>query len=156
MKQKMDSLYAILEESSELYENFIKVEYEKYDAVIKDDIKKLDEVIEQEQVFYLKVKGLEHKKEKLIETMCMKDKSLKEIICLCDEDESLRLKSMYDRLLKALNDFKRINLECKTIIEVRLHRIDVAMSVLGEKENNYPSSENQKNSLKSSIVSKKI
>lgn len=156
MKEKMDFLYAILQESLELYENFIKVEYDKYDAVIRDDIKKLDEVISQEQVFYLKVKGLEQRREKLIESMGMKHKTLKEIIELSDEHERLRLKPMYDSLLVSLNDFKKINSECKTVIEVRLHRIDVAMSKLGEKQNNYPNAEGQKNNLKSNIVSKKI
>lgn len=156
MKQQMDSLCAILQESLELYENFIKVEYDKYDAVIKDDIKKLDEIISLEQVFYLKVKGLEQKREQLIESMDMKDKTLKEIIEMSNEEESSRLKPMYDRLLKALTDFKKINSECKTLIEVRLHRIDVAMGILGEKDNNYLNGENQKNNLKNHIVSKKI
>ncbi len=155
MKQ-MDSLCTILQESLELYENFIKVEYEKYDAVIKDDIKRLDEVISNEQVFYLKVKGLEQKKEKLIESMGMKDKSLKEIINISVQEDRSRLIPLYDNLMKALTDFKKINHECKTIIEVRLHRIDVAMNKLGEKDNSYPQNENQKNNLKSNIVSKKF
>ena len=156
MKQKMDSLCAILQESLELYENFIKVEYEKYDAVIKDDIKKLDETISKEQVFYLKVKGLEQKREQLIESMGMKDKTLREIISMSNQEDSSRLMPLYDKLLKSLTDFKKINLECKTIIEVRLHRIDAAMNKLGEKDSSYPQQESQKNNLKSNIVSKKI
>lgn len=156
MKQKMDSLCTILQESLELYENFIKVEYEKYGAVIKDDIKKLDEVISEEQVFYLKVKGLEQKREQLIESMGMKDKTLKEIISMSNQEDSARLTLLYDKLLIALTEFKKINLECKTIVEVRLHRIDAVMNKLGEKDNGYPQNEIQKNNLKSNIVSKKF
>lgn len=154
--EQMNALYEILQESAELYESFIKIEYEKYDAVIKDDIKKLDEIISKEQVFYLKMKGLEQKKEKSIQAMNMKDKTLKEIIETSDKEENYKLKLVYDRLFKALTDFKEINIECKTLIEVRLHRIENAMIKLGEKENTYTNGEGQKNNLKSHIVSVKI
>jgi len=154
--EQMDALYALLEESAELYEEFIKVEYEKYDAVIKDDIKSLDEIISKEQVFYLKMKGLEQKREKLTQTMNMKDKTLKEIIELTDKEVNNKLKLVYDRLFKALKDFKKINSECKTLIEVRLHRIENVMTKLDEKENTYTSGESQRNNLKSHIVSKII
>lgn len=154
--EQMNSLYELLQDSAELYENFIKVEYEKYDAVIKDDINKLDEIISKEQVFYLKMKGLEQKREKLAQAMNMTDKTLKEIIETSDKDENYKLKLVYDRLFKALKDFKKINQECKTLIEVRLHRIENAMTKLGKKENTYTSGESQRNNLKSHIVSKII
>jgi len=161
MKQ-LNELYVLLQDSAETYESFIKTEYEKYDAVARDDIKKLDEIIEIEQVFYLKAKGLEQKREKLIQSMGFKGKTLKEIIEKINEletdgnDENHKLKNVYDRLFKALNDFKKINLECKTLIGVRMHRIENAMSKLGEKENIYSNLENNKSYLKSHIVSKKI
>lgn len=144
--EQIDALYGMLGEGALLYESLIKVEYDKYDAVIKDDINELDKIISKEQVFYLKMKGFEQKREKLMSSMNMNGKTLKEIIAMTDEPDNSKLKLMYDRLLKSLNDFKKITKECKTLIEVRLHKIDNAMNKLGEKENN----------LQGLIVSKKI
>lgn len=157
--EQVDALCVLLQESAETYESFIKTEYDKYDAVASEDIKRLDQIIANEQVFYLKMKGLEQKREKLVQNMDMKGKTLIEIIEIIgteDKEESHRLKIVYDRLLKALNDFKKINLECKTLIEVRLHRIDNIMIKLGVKENTYTNGESKKNYFKSNIVSKKI
>jgi len=161
MKQK-DTLYALLNESAETYESFIKIEYEKYDAVARDDIKKLDEIIETEQVFYMKMKGQEQKRNKLVQNMGFEDKTLKEIIEIIkieENDENHEFKKVYDRLFKALNDFKKINSECKTLIEVRLHRIENVMIELGKKENReyiYTNADNKKDYFKNHIVSKKI
>lgn len=152
--EQMDALYTILEESLELYESFIKVEYDKYDAVIKDDIKKIDEIISKEQVFYLKAKGLEQKREKITNSMNIKDKTLREIIEMDDEEDNSKLKLVYDRLFKVLEDFKIISSECKTLIEVRLHKIEILQGK--QNDNTYFSGESQKNNLKSHIVSKRI
>lgn len=155
MKQ-MDSLYSVLEEILELYSSFVKVEYEKYDAVVRNNIEKLDEIISKEQVFYLKAKGLEQRRVRITDSMNIKDKTLTEIIEITGEDESARLKLLRDRLNNSLADFKKINSECKTLIDVRLHRIDTVMSKLGERDNTYTNGENRKNNLNSFIVSKKI
>jgi ribosome assembly protein YihI (activator of Der GTPase) len=149
-----DSLCNILKESAETYESFIKLEYDKYDAVVRDDITRLDEIISSEQVFFLKIKGLEQKRQKLTQSMNMKDKTLKEIIELSNNEEKSKLKEQYDRLFKALSDFKKINSECKTLIEVRLHKINSAIDKQGISKNNYANNENRNN--KSSIISKKI
>jgi len=154
--EQMDALYTILEESLELYESFIKVEYDKYDAVIKDDIKKIDEIISKEQVFYLKAKGLEQKREKITNSMNIKDKTLREIIEMDDEEDNSKLKLVYDRLFKVLEDFKKISSECKILIEVRLHKIEILQGKQSENENTYLDGKSQKNNLKSHIVSKRI
>jgi len=145
----------MLKESAELYKDFLELEYKKYDAVIKDDIVILDDIVAKEQVFYLKMRGLEKKREKLIEEMGMKDKTLKQIIELSDEEQKLMLTEAYDELHKLIFDVKKTSNLCKTVIEVRLHRIHNAMSQMGEKENTYSSGEGR-NNPKSLILSKKI
>ena len=151
-----DSLCDILKESTETYESLVKLEYDKYDAMIRDDINRLDEIISKEQVFYLKMKGLEQRRQKATQNINMQDKTLKEIIESSDIEEKYKLKSEYDRLFKALLNFKKVNSKCKTLIEIRLHRIGHAMSKLGEKENTYTYVDHQKNNLKNCMVSKKI
>ncbi|MBP1925764.1 hypothetical protein J2Z76_001625 [Sedimentibacter acidaminivorans] len=152
-----DSLCDILKESTETYENLVKLEYDKYDLMIRDDINRLDEIISKEQVFYLKIKGLEQRRQKATRNINMQDKTLKEIIeSSSNEEEKYKLKLEYDRLFKVLLDLKKVNSKCKTLIEIRLHRIDNAISKIGEKENTYTNVENQKNKIKNYLISKKI
>lgn len=144
--ENFDSLYKILAENLELYEDFVKIEYEKYESIANDDIKRLDEIIEKEQVHYLKAKGLEQKRMKITDGMNMKDKTLKEIIHACEDDCKSDLRSIYEKLFKTLEEFKKINGECKTLLEVKLHRIEKVQNKPGEKEG----------SLKSQMISRKI
>jgi len=82
-----DSLCDILKESTETYENLAKLEYDKYDLMIRDDINRLDEIISKEQVFYLKMKGLEQRRQKATRNINMQDKTLKEIIESSSDEE---------------------------------------------------------------------
>lgn len=154
--EQIDALYGILQECIELYENFLELEYEKYDVVIKNDIEKLDEIVAKEQVFYMKMRGVEQKREKLIVNMNMKEKTLKEIILLSEEDKKHIMTSLYDKLTKLITDVKKINGLCKTLIEVRLHRIDKVMSEMGENDNTYTNREVKNSKYKSRLISKKI
>jgi len=150
-----NALYALLEEYNAIYESAAKLEYEKYNASVKNDITKLNEVISKEQVIHLQMKGLEQKREKLTLEMKMSDKTLKEIIELFDGENKINLESEYDKLNKVLNNLKKVNGEVKTIIDVRLNRINTVMFKLKQKENTY--TENSKHlNIKSSVLSKKI
>lgn len=144
--ENFDSLYKILAENLKLYEDFVKIEYEKYASIANDDIKKLDEIIEKEQVNYLKAKVLEQKRIKITEGMGMKDKSMKEIIAACQDGCKSEIQPLYEKLFKTLEEFKKVNGECKTLLEVKLHRIDKLKNKQGEKEDN----------LKSQMISRKI
>lgn len=151
----MDKLKELLEESADLYNNFLELEYEKYDTVLKNDIETLDDVVSKEQAFYLKMRGLEQKREKLIDSMGMSGKTLKEIIDSSEEAKNMLIEE-YEKLNSIMSEVKKISHLCKTLLEVRLHRIDKAMSQLGEKENTYTNKESKNNNAKSLMISKKI
>lgn len=151
----MDKLLEILEESAELYKNFLELEYKKYDTVIKNDIDTLDDIVSKEQVFYLQMRGNEQKREKVIGDMGYKDMSLKEIIQANDKADTRNLNDKYEELCKLIIDVKKISSLCKTLIEVRMHRIDKVMKQLGEEENTY-SNKQVVGKTKSLILSKRI
>jgi Fe2+ transport system protein B len=152
----MNRLIELLEESAELYKGFLELEYKKYDTVIKNDIEALDDIVSKEQAYYLKVRGIEQKREKLLESMGYKGKTLKEITEVCDENDKDMLNKEYDELLKIITDVKKISSLCRTLIEVRMHRIDKTMEQLGEKNNTYSNNQSSPGKSKSFILSKKI
>lgn len=133
----MNSLVELLDKSADLYKSFLELEYKKYDTVIKDDIKALDDIVAKEQVYYLKMRGIEQKRERLVDSMGYKDKTLMEIINAAEGNDKNILIKKHEELSEIVNEVKKISSLCKTLIEVRMHRIDKAMSQLGEKENTY-------------------
>lgn len=152
----MKTLCEILREGAELYGNFLELEYKKYDAVIKDDTALLDEIVAEEQVFHLKMRGLEQRKTRHLEEIGMKNKTLKEIIELSKDESKKLLTESYDELYGLISEVKKISSLCKTVIEVRLRRIDKAMSSLGQNENTYSKEEAKDSGTKSLLLSKKI
>lgn len=152
----MNSLYDFLKEGTQLYSNLLDLEYEKYDAVIKADIKTLDDIVAKEQAYYMKMRGNEQKREKLLEKMGLGGKTLREIIDMSQSEEKAMLNDAYNELNELLKEVKKINGMCRTLIEVRLRRVDNALNELGEKENTYTDTEHKNGSAKSLMISKKI
>lgn len=152
----MNRLIELLEESAELYKNFLELEYKKYDTVVKNDIEALDDIVAKEQVYYLKIRGLEQKREKLLDSMGYKGKTLKEIADTCGETDKNILNQEHDELNKIIAEVKKISSLCRTLIEVRMRRIDKAMEQLGEKDNVYSNNQSSPGKAKSLILSKKI
>lgn len=151
----MNKLIELLDDSAKIYKNFLELEYKKYDAVIKNDIEALEDIVSQEQAHYMKMRGIEQKREKLLYSMGYKDKSLKEIIEVFEENDKTLLNEKYEEFSKTIAEVKKIVSLCKTLIEVRMHRINKVMEQLGEKGNTYSLAENKNNS-KSVLFSKKI
>lgn len=146
----------ILNESADLYKSFLELEYAKHDAVIKNDIELLDDIVSKEQVYYMKMRGLDQKREKLIDSLGCKGMTLKEIINSDKINNKEELTEKYNELNEIIYKVKKINNLNKTLIEVRMHKIDDALVQLGEKDNTYSNTENKNNSGKSLIFSKKI
>ncbi len=152
----MNLLYDFLKEGTQLYSNLLDLEYEKYDAVIKADIKTLDDIVAKEQAYYMKMRGNEQKREKMLEKKGLEGKTLREIIDMSQGEEKTMLNDAYNELNELLKEVKKINGMCRTLIEVRLRRVDNALNELGEKENTYTDTEHKNGSAKSLMISKKI
>ena len=115
----MNSLYSMLKKSTQLYSSLLELEHEKYDAVIKADIETLDDIVSKEQAYYMKMRGDEQKREKLLESMGFSGKTLREIIDVSQGEEKVRLNDVFNELNDLLKEVKKINGMCRTLIEVR-------------------------------------
>ena len=151
----MNILCEILKESADIYKTFLELESKKYTAVINDDVIALDDVVSEEEVCFLKLKGIEQKREKHIDLLGLNGKTLKEIIDISDDEHKIILQEQLDELNITVKELRKINNLLKTVIEVRRRRIDKEMINLGEKENTY-SNEKSKNPKEGLLISKKI
>ncbi|MDD4089265.1 MAG: flagellar protein FlgN [Tissierellia bacterium] len=151
----MNNLYELLKENNEVYKMFLELEYDKYKAVIKNDVISLDNIVSQEEVYYLQMRGIEHKREKLLNSLGLSGKTLNEIIDAADDEFKTNLQEQFEELNNTIKEVKKINELLKTIIEVRLRRINKGLSNLGENENTY-SNDKSKNSTEGLLISQKI
>ena len=151
----MDSLYQLLKEYTEIYKMFLELEYDKYEAVIEDDVIALDNIVSQEEVYYLQMKGIEHKREKLLNSLELSGKTLKEIIDAAENESKIKLQEQFEELNNKIKELNKINDLLKTVIEVRLRRINKRMNNLGEKENIY-TNDKSKNVTEGLLISHKI
>lgn len=151
----MDTLYELLKENIQIYKLFLELEYNKYDAVIKNDIISLDDIVSKEEVYFLKMKVIENKREKHLNSLGLRGKTLKEIIDFSEHKYKIILQKQFEELNNTIMELQKINSLSKTVVEVRLRRIDKELINLGEKENTY-SNNKSKNTKEGILISQKI
>lgn len=134
---RYDNFYSILEQECELYNNFLKIEEHKYETIIKDDVDTLDKIVEKEQVFFLKSKGLENKREQIVKELSLKGNSLLETINYLPNDEIDRFKLLHGKIINVLDKFKLKNSQCQELTQIRLHRVkNILQEMKSKKEYN--------------------
>lgn len=128
----LQTLYNTLKEQLELYNSYLELEKEKYNVIIRDDVIELDKIVSQEQVFFLKSRGLEAKRESVLKKMNMQGKTLKEVVDLIDENERDKFLDIHKKIYSILTAFKEKNDQCKDLVQIRLHRAQTMINKLDE------------------------
>lgn len=158
---KYDNFYSILEQEYDLYNNFIEIEELKYETIIKDDVDTLDKIVEKEQAFFLKSKGLENKRMQIVKELELKGKSLLDTINYLPVNEKERFKILHKNIINVLDEFKFKNAQCQELAQIRLHRVKHILNELNSKNQNNKnyfkdSSSGEIDLNRTSILTKKI
>lgn len=122
----LDSLYNNLEKQYETYQKLLVLQNNVLVALSSNNIPELDKFLKEEQAFVLKVRSLEQQRLKIANESGCADLRLKEIIERLDGEDKNRFTLMYDKISATLKQIKALNKNSKTIIESRLHSIEVA------------------------------
>ncbi|MCI1931046.1 MAG: flagellar protein FlgN [Clostridia bacterium] len=122
----------------EIIKSLITIEKDKLNAVTRNNLEKLNVCIKDEQVQVMKLRGLDKKREKLLNSLGYDGLTFRQIISTLDGDEKNEAQKLFNNLKKATDDFNSINSTVKTAIEVNLHSIDIAIKKL----NGIPKDEN--------------
>lgn len=148
----------ILKESIDLYKSFLELEYEKHDAIIKNDVDVLDDVVSREQAYYMKMRGVDQRRERLVDAMGCNGMTLKEMIAANKIENNKEFVEKYEELSNLIKEVRKVNSLCKTLLEVRMRKIDDTLVELGERDKNYSNTntENKGNGSKSLLLSKKV
>lgn len=133
---KLDNLYNILEEQLHLYEEFLKIEEEKYSVILADNVSRLDEIVTEEQAFFLKSRGLDQKREHILMEVGLTGKNLKEVIESINTSDKDRFSEIHRKIFNVLHTFKEKNNQCQDLVQIRLHRAQAMVRKLDESKAN--------------------
>ena len=123
----LNELYGILKQQLDVYTSYLEVVNKKYDAIFQENIPVLNDILSEEEVFYMKFRGLEQKREKLLAKLGP-DVTLKQIIeDMEDVNDKERFSSMYRELKDVISKVKEQHESCKTIVGVKMHTIETVL-----------------------------
>ncbi len=121
----LDDFYLFLHEYTDFYSDFLMLESEKYQIVSRNQFRRLDEFIKQEQVFLLKSKSYEQKRESYLTQFGNKTLTFGELVeTISDETYQNKYRDLHQQLSDILRDLKEANRVCNFLIELHLRKID--------------------------------
>lgn len=147
-------LLDMLEKHLNFYEEYLKFLQSKLEIMANNKLEELDNYVKEEEVFYLRVKGIERERIQYLEELGVQDKSFREIIPLFPDNLQKEVLKVFSVFSDTLLDIKATNLQCKSMAELRLHRIQSAINTL-EHNRNLSKDSGEKQDLRG-FVSKKI
>lgn len=157
-KQLSDEFIVFLKQYLSFYQEFLELETKKHEVITQNNRDELDHYVTKEQAYLLKSKGIESRRDDILNSCGFKDYTLHDFIPKLDPSVQEIANTLYLKLSDVLLDFKSINSRCNSLIELRLHKINNQIQQL-EKEGKLPQSYN--NNAKTgnapiNIISKKI
>ena len=149
------TLYDMIRNYLVFYKEFLEFETTKLDNVANNRMNLIDEHVKNEEVFLLKCRGFEVKREAFLKECGMENMLMSEVISTAPEDVREPLESVFMELSETLLDLREINSRCNSMIEIRLHNIEKTINQFEEHK------QTQKNPTKgekkfSDFISRKV
>lgn len=133
----MENLISIINQLISLFLELENLQKNKLKAITENNLKALEESMKQEQVFIMKLKGLDKKRDTTLQSLGYENLTFKEIIAsITDEVMKNDLASLYTDLELALKNFQVAQNSVKTLLESNIHAIDMIFENAGVANNN--------------------
>lgn len=120
-------LIDLMKEYIKLFDQFQPLQEEKLKAAEAEDLAKLEQCINKEQAFSLALRGIEHKRDKMLKENNQLGMTLKEIIDKFYQDQREEMLDVYEEMNRKMTLFKSTNDSAMAIVQVRLRDIDNTM-----------------------------
>lgn len=120
----IDSFTAVINELINFFDSLLALEDRKLLAIKNNDVILLEDYIKEEQVYVLKLRGLDKKRETIQAELGFGKLSFKEIIASADSELHEKLLPLFEVLNKNMELFKNTNASSKLLIERNLYNIE--------------------------------
>jgi len=129
-REDFNSFCEVIKEMLALFSDLIGFENKKLDAIAANDVALLDQYMKDEQVYLLKMKGLEQKREKVQEQLGAAGLSFSELIGRFSGPEQDALNALYDELSAKTTEVKDAVTGTKRYIDLHLNSITALLEKL--------------------------
>ncbi len=127
-------LKALLNEHAALFDQLIDFENMKLDAIAANDLVALEQQMKDEQVFLMKLKVLDQKRDRLLSENQLEGKTFRELIEIAVGEDQLELQNIFNGLSVKLDELKAATSSTKKYIDLHLHSLDILINKLQHKE----------------------
>ncbi len=127
-----EKLLLLLEKSLGFYRDFLDLEKKKYEDLLSGRLEKLDGRLKREQAFVLESRGLDRKRQKLMDQTGNPRASFRELLPDFPPEKREKAESLYRGLSEVLFELKRANARCQKMAKVRLNQVSRVLSKLGD------------------------
>jgi len=148
--------YDLMQQYVVFYKEFFEFETKKLEDVANNRIDLMDEHVKKEEVFLLKSRGFEVKREAFLKDAGLENMSMSEVIKTSPEEAEGKLEGVFSELSNLLLDLKEINLRCNSMIELRLHRIEKTLNQLEENQQKDYNNSAKNDKKKTDFISRKV
>lgn len=148
--------YDLMQQYLVFYKEFLDFETKKLDDVANNRIDIMDEHVKKEEVFLLKSRGLEVKREEFLKNAGLESMSMSEVIKTSPEELKGQLSDDFSELSDIVMDLKEINSRCNSMIELRLHRIEKTLNRIDENQQSNYNNSAKNDKKKTDFISRKV
>lgn len=129
-EQGAQQLLDMLKRHLAFYQEYLVFLQSKLAIMANNQLEELDAFVKEEEVFFLRAKGIERERMQVQEELGAQDQAFRDLIPSFPEELQTEGQTVFRAFSDTLLDIKATNLQCKSMAELRLHRIQTAIHTL--------------------------
>lgn len=126
-RELFDRFYQVIDDMIVLFDELKGFEEKKLGAVVGNDVLRLESLMNEEQAYLLKMRGLDQKREKIQKEMGMEGKTFRQMIEAAPEEQKEIMKGLKEVLDQKAKVLQEAVGKTKVSIESHLQRLDRMM-----------------------------
>ena len=151
-----ETLISFLGELLEFYREFLKLEADKQAELQNGRLDRLDARMKEEQAYVLRARGLELRRQKLMERTPQPKATFRELIVLISPARQEKAREIYEELSSVLLELRETNQKSSRLAGIKLRQVSAILAKL-ENRPDFPEPYGEKaGGRPSEIFSKKI
>lgn len=123
-----DELMRVFTDLGELFDQLILFEEKKAECIFQDDIDGLDAFMNEEQAFLLKLRGLEQRREKLLQKSGVEEQTFRQLIQGAKGEEQTAFQSHFEILSDKTGRLKTAIDYTQRLIELKQHGVETLLN----------------------------
>ena len=130
----INQLCSVLNSICTLFDRLLVVENNKLDAIAINDVDMLDEYMRAEQAFTMELRGLDARREKILEDLGLSGLTMSTIIERYSGEDRTKLSVIFEKLQERTEEIQVAVACTKRFIELHLQSLDLVLDRMGEQK----------------------